>query len=240
MMPIRRALGTRAARGWFGSTPALLCVLPIRPCRTSLNMPSPPTQTTLREQHRHVRAPALLSPQPPLPKARPGVPVRASVSLTAGHSRLLGDNQDGPQYGRLSSHVLPGAHVPAPPPPILLEQLASRSQLSGLGECPAPRHGTATRRPRLPDSRRAGLGASPRPVSPQAPLTFSSPTACPSLQASLPKYNQTKQIQNHLPPDQGLWELSTPSRHSGNWTDPYDVTAAPSMLTVSPHLQYYP
>lgn len=162
MMPIRRALGTRAARGWFGSTPALLCVLPIRPCRTSLNMPSPPTQTTLREQHRHVRAPALLSPQPPRPKARPGVPVRASVSLTTGHSRLLGDNQDGPQYGRLSSHVLPGAHVPAPRPPILLEQLASRRQLSGLGECPAPRHGhQEAKAPRLTK----GRARSPRPVS---------------------------------------------------------------------------
>lgn len=171
IMPMRRALGTRVARGWFGSTPALLCVLPIRPCRTSLNMPSPPTQTTLREQHRHVRAPAPLSPRPPLPKTRPGVPVRASVSLTAEHSRLLGDNQGGPQYGRLSPHLLPGAHVPATPPPIFLEQLTSRSQLSSLGECPAPRHGTATRRPRLPESRRAGLGAGPRPVSPQAPLT---------------------------------------------------------------------
>lgn len=62
MTPMRSALGTSAARGWFWSTPALLCVLPTRPCRTSLNMPSPPTQTTLREPHRCVSVPALLSP----------------------------------------------------------------------------------------------------------------------------------------------------------------------------------
>lgn len=90
MMPIRRELGTSAARGWFGSTPALLCVLPIRPCRTSLNMPSPPTQTILWEQRRYIRVPALLAPRPTLPTAHRGIPVRGSVSLTTGQSGLLG------------------------------------------------------------------------------------------------------------------------------------------------------
>ena len=65
MIPILSGLGTSAARGWSWSTPASLCVLPTRPCRTSLNMPSPPTQTTLREEHR--RQALSTRPAPPAP-----------------------------------------------------------------------------------------------------------------------------------------------------------------------------
>lgn len=100
MMPIRSGLGTSAARGWFWSTPASLCVLPTRPCRTSLNMPSPPTQTMLRrntavrprrppparsEAHRGLRprGPGSRAPSPqPHPSASP--PFLHQISLEPG------------------------------------------------------------------------------------------------------------------------------------------------------------
>lgn len=47
MMPMRREQGDRASSGQFGSTPPSTCVLQTRPWMISLNMPSPPTHTTL-------------------------------------------------------------------------------------------------------------------------------------------------------------------------------------------------
>lgn len=47
MMPMRREQGDRASSGQFGSTPPSACVLQTRPWMISLNMPSPPTHTTL-------------------------------------------------------------------------------------------------------------------------------------------------------------------------------------------------
>lgn len=47
MMPIWSEQGCKAAEGSFSQTPASCWVRPIKPCSISLNMPSPPTHTTL-------------------------------------------------------------------------------------------------------------------------------------------------------------------------------------------------
>lgn len=47
MIPMRREQGDSASSGLFGSTPQSICVLQISPWMISLNMPSPPTHTTL-------------------------------------------------------------------------------------------------------------------------------------------------------------------------------------------------
>lgn len=97
MMPILTGLGTSAALGWFWSTPAFRCVLPIRPCKTSLNMPSPPTQTILQGTQA-VR----------VPPAAPTVP--HSLLLVVGPEK---DNPGGRSRGRLGA-LISRAQVPAP------------------------------------------------------------------------------------------------------------------------------
>ena len=47
IIPMRSEQGSKASSGQFGSTPPSICVLQISPWMTSLNMPSPPTHTTL-------------------------------------------------------------------------------------------------------------------------------------------------------------------------------------------------
>lgn len=47
MIPMRREQGSRDSSGQFRSTPLSICVLQIRPWMISLNIPSPPTHTTL-------------------------------------------------------------------------------------------------------------------------------------------------------------------------------------------------
>jgi len=52
MTPTRSEHGSSAASGPPGSTPPSTCVLQTSPCTSSLNMPSPPTHTTLRAETR--------------------------------------------------------------------------------------------------------------------------------------------------------------------------------------------
>lgn len=50
MMPMWRSHGCNMTVGSCSETPASCWVRPITPCRSSLNIPSPPTQITLREK----------------------------------------------------------------------------------------------------------------------------------------------------------------------------------------------
>lgn len=52
MIPMRSELGRRASSGQFRSTPLSICVLQISPWMISLNMPSPPTHTTLSQSQK--------------------------------------------------------------------------------------------------------------------------------------------------------------------------------------------
>lgn len=47
MIPMRREQGTSSESAWSRSTPWFVWVRMIKPCRISLNIPSPPTHTTL-------------------------------------------------------------------------------------------------------------------------------------------------------------------------------------------------
>lgn len=51
MIPMRKWHGTRSASCWSWSTPLSDCVRVTSPCTISLNIPSPPTHTTLRKRH---------------------------------------------------------------------------------------------------------------------------------------------------------------------------------------------
>lgn len=55
MIPMRSLHETRVSFVEFSSTPSSLCVRETRPCTISLNMPSPPTQTTLQAEREDIR-----------------------------------------------------------------------------------------------------------------------------------------------------------------------------------------
>lgn len=57
MIPMRSEQGSRVSSGQFRSIPLSICVLQIRPWMISLNIPSPPTHTTLHESQ-----PSMMSP----------------------------------------------------------------------------------------------------------------------------------------------------------------------------------
>lgn len=63
MIPMRREQGDSASSGLFGSTLQSICVLQISPWMISLNMPSPPTHTTLSKGHSGILA-STISPWP--------------------------------------------------------------------------------------------------------------------------------------------------------------------------------
>lgn len=97
MMPIWRGHGCKATAGSFTQRPASCCVRSIKPWSNSLNMPSPPTQTTLSKTNTKVYVSPETEPVPSLSlKVNRNNSHVSESSVTQGLTRL---SRSGPSSG---------------------------------------------------------------------------------------------------------------------------------------------